>query len=380
MKIGIITHNYPLYKGQSKDAGKFIYGFAHILSSKVDKVFVLCPNYEGEKEKYKDIPVTWFSWIGGSKKLGNLKKWNPLSWFLVLNLLLSGQKATVEFVKTNKIDYLIVFWNFPGGVFAWYANKKLAVPYVTWALGSDIFVYGNLPIAKILISLVLKNATFAFGNSINICQTIENKFRKKSVFLPTSNLLLTKNSSAPKLNKNKFNFLYVGRLELVKGPDVLLDAIEKLSKKRRDFQLYMIGEGSMADWLNSEFKKRNLGELVSLLGYVEDQKVVNGFFMHSDCLVIPSRSESFPLVITEALQASLPMIGSDVGDMPLFIPKNKLGFIFKKEDSDDLANVMDRMIKSGSKIKNHSKVKMKELANKFNLDNIVDDLLYYINT
>lgn len=379
MNVGIITHNYPLYQGQSKDAGKFIYNFAQTLSFKVGKVFVLCPNFKGKKEKYKNVPVTWFKWRGGGSKLGSLTWWSPTGWWMILDLLINGQRATADFVKQNSIDYLIVFWNFPGGVFAWYANRKLGIPYLTWALGSDIFVYGKLPIIKQLINLVLTRATYSFGNSFNICRTIVKEFGKKSLFLPTANSLALKENLIPKLNKLKFNFLYVGRMESVKGPDILIDAVTILNQKRNDFHIFMIGEGSMESLLKDEVSKRNLSELISILGYIEDQKVVNGYFLNTDCLVIPSRSESFPLVITEALQAGLPMIGSSVGDMPFFIPKHGLGFVFKKEDPKGLAKIMDKTIERGKDIRKNKKTYMKKLAGAFNINNIADSLISYIN-
>ncbi|QQG43494.1 MAG: glycosyltransferase [Candidatus Daviesbacteria bacterium] len=379
MRIGIVTHNYPLYKGQSKDAGNFIYHFAHELSKKVEKVFVFCPNYAGKKEDYQDIPVTWFNWWGGNQKLGNSKWWNPFDLLLTANLLFTGRREILKFIKENQIDTVLSFWNIPGGVFAMSAKDKLGTPYVTWALGSDIYVYGKLPLLKMLVVSVLQNTNKAFGNSLDICSRIKNISKVNAKFLPTANSLKLAASKKINLPQDKFNFLFLGRLESVKGPDILIEAVKILSSKRSDFTVSMIGGGSMFDQLKYKLRDENL-KVVSLLGYIEDQDLVNGYLLACDALIIPSRSESFPLVITEALQANLPIVGSSVGDMPTFIPENKLGYIFNREDPLQLSEMMSKMIENGKKIKKQNAKKIKVLVKDFQLNRIVDNFLKEIKS
>lgn len=375
IRVGIVTHNYPLYKGQSKDAGNFVYNFTQALAARVGKAYVFCPNYPGRKESYKVAPVTWFSWSGGDKKLGNSKWWNPNDLFRTRELLSSGQREIINFVNKNRIDILLSFWNFPGGVFACEAKKKTGIPYMTWALGSDIYIYPKFPIIRSIVKKVLKNANIAYGNSFDICSKIQQISGVKARFLPTANSLRLEKIKKPSLNKQQCNFLFLGRQELVKGPDVIIKAVEILAKTNQDIHLYMIGEGSLKEALSKEIKQKKIDHLITMLGYVEDQSVVNGYLLNCDCLVIPSRSESFPLVITEALQANLPIIGSNVGDMPTFIPKNKLGYIFEKENSQKLASLMKKMIKDSKTIKKRNITRSKQLAERFKLNSIVGDFL-----
>lgn len=375
MRIGIITHNYPLYTGQSKDAGNFVFNFAQKLSTKVDKVFVFCPNFEGRKENYKKVPVTWFSWRGGNKKLGALSPFNPVDILSFIDLIRQGNHQIINFINTNQIDICLAFWSFPGGLFAASAKNKLNTPFATWVLGSDIYVYSRLPIIRQLIQYVLKKSNYCFGNSLDICQQVKQISGVSCDFLPTSNSVKLTKIKKPSLSKGKFNFLYVGRLEKVKGVDVLLKAIYQLSQKNQDFKVYMIGTGSLLNELKKIAKLLKIENFVSILGYVENQKVVNGYFKSADALIIPSRSESFPLVVSEALQAALPIIGADVGDIPLFLNKYQIGFIFPKEDVDGLTAVMEKMISQASEIKKSKKKLMLKLAKEFSLDSIVNKFL-----
>lgn len=377
MRIGILTHNYPVDAKESKDAGKFIYTFSHAIAEK-EKVFVLCPDYGGIKVKDKKVPVTWFDWGGSKDKFGAWGLLSPLSLIKFLKLVKAGNREVIKFIENNKIDYLLCFWNFPSGVFGWYANKKLGIRYSTWALGSDIYIYPKLPIARQIIQIVLRNADKRFGNSYNINKSIEKLCGKKAIFLPTSNLVNLKAIKKTDLSKKNYNFLCIARLENVKGLDILLEATNILKRKNINFTVTSIGGGTMLNYLKDKSDEYGLTENFRVLGYVENQRIVNGFLKESDCLIIPSRSESFPLVVTEALQTNLPMIGSDVGDMPSFIGKNRLGLIFKKEDPHDLANKMLLMIKKGKILRKRNAKKMKRLSSQFRLENIVKTLFKYV--
>jgi glycosyltransferase involved in cell wall biosynthesis len=378
IKIGILTHNYPKSSKESRDAGKFVYAFSHELAKEA-KVSIFCPDYGDEKEKDSKVPVTWFNWGGNGQKFGNWNFYSPLSLFKFIRLFFFGNKEIVKFIEKEKPDYLLCFWNFPSGIFAWYANKKFGIKYSTWALGSDIYVYPKLPIVKEITQIVLKNAEYRFGNSYDICKAIKNLSGKSAEFLPTSTLISGSKYKKPNLDRKKYNFLCIARLEKVKGIDVLLDACKTLKNKTDKFSLTIIGGGTLREYLSNKIIEYKLDNNVNMLGYVEDQGLVNGYLKESDCLIIPSRSESFPLVVTEAIQVGLPMIGSNVGDMPTFISGNKLGFIFEKGNSSDLERKMKKMMKEGIKIRK-SKIKlMKTLSNQFKLNNIVKAFLTTIS-
>src|SRR5258708_794895 len=374
LRIGILTHNYPKDSKESRDAGKFIYTYSHELSKQAN-VFVFCPDYGGKKEKDTKVPVTWFDWGGNGKKFGSWNFFSPTSVFRFVKLITSGNKELIRFIKEREIDYLLCFWTFPSGIFAYFAKKKLGIGYSTWSLGSDIYIYPKLPVVIQLTQIVLKDADHRFGNSYDICKAIKKISGMTAEFLTTSNPIMIKKYISPKLNEHNYNFLCIARLEKVKGPDILLEAAKLLKQKSNDFSITFIGSGSMFSSLNDRVKEYGLSDNVKILGYVEDQALVNGYLKNSDCLIIPSRSESFPLVITEAIQTGLSMIGSDVGDMPLFIKGNKIGFIFKKENSEDLASCMGKMMKHGRVLGKKNKSLMKKLSDQFKMESIVENFL-----
>ena len=76
--------------------------------------------------------------------------------------------------------------------------------------------------------------------------------------------------------------------------------------------------------------------------------VVAGYMAACDCLVIPSRNESIPIVFSEALQANIPMLLSDVGDMGELARRNGLADPVPAADARALAGAMEAFARNPS--------------------------------
>ncbi len=374
MRIGILTHNFPRNSKDRQDAGIFLYDFAKELSKK-HEVFVLCPNFKGEKEKFKDVSVTWFDWSGGDQKLGNFKIYDPKSLWNFLSLMYQGTKIAPKFAKKNKLDFCIAAWAFPSGVFAAAIKKDLKIPYATWSLGSDINQYAEKAIFKQIILSVLKNANIRFSNSYAICEKVEALSGKNCEFLPAITNFEHKNIEKPNISNRYFNFLYVGRLEIVKGPDILIDASKKLFKQNKKFRLYVIGPGSLDTQLQQEAQKAKLKNNVIFLGQ-QGAREIAGYMSVSDFLVIPSRNESLPLVMIEAAKMGLPMIATKVGDCAKVIADYNIGISVERENSSALARAMGKVIKEKKQRK--FKAGLVRLTEDFVLKNSVKQFMSYI--
>jgi glycosyltransferase involved in cell wall biosynthesis len=78
--------------------------------------------------------------------------------------------------------------------------------------------------------------------------------------------------------------------------------------------LVMLGGGPLEARLRARTAAANLRHRVRMLGFT-DPATVLGYMAACDVVVIPSRSESIPLVCSEALQMGRPLIVTDVGDV-----------------------------------------------------------------
>ncbi|MDR9827880.1 glycosyltransferase [Vibrio sp. FNV 38] len=98
-----------------------------------------------------------------------------------------------------------------------------------------------------------------------------------------------------------------GRLETVKGHDVLIKAMRYIPK---DIHLVIAGDGSQKQALQNIIDRLQLNDRVTLLGRIDDMTC---FYQALDLFCLPSRQEGFPLTALEAQACGIPTAVTDVG-------------------------------------------------------------------
>jgi len=141
---------------------------------------------------------------------------------------------------------------------------------------------------------------------------------------------------------DKKNYLFIGRYHYNKGPDILIEAITKLDplvKKKVYFHFF--GGGPLESRLKKMIKTYDLTGVICLKGYIE-QKEAAAYLRGCDALVIPSRIESIPVILSDAMQLECPVLVSDVGDMGKIVRMNKAGIIFPSNSPVKLAKAIEK--------------------------------------
>ncbi len=139
-----------------------------------------------------------------------------------------------------------------------------------------------------------------------------------------------------KIRKYPRNFLYVARIERIKGIYTLLEAWKKFSKKYKNSKLTIIGSGDA----NLKLKKlKNLKKLSFL-----KHKKISKYIGSSGIYILPSIDEPWGVSVQEFCAAGLPLILSDkVGSSSLFLKKNTNGYLFKSNNATSLEKEMDKI-------------------------------------
>ena len=123
--------------------------------------------------------------------------------------------------------------------------------------------------------------------------------------------------------------LFVGRIEPLKGIDLLLNAVAPLEDKS-DLRILIIGgdsaESGEVARLSQLAANLGVGEKVTFLGAVEHEKLPL-FYNAANVCVMPSYYESFGLVALEALACGTPVIASRVGGLPSIIRDGVTGYL-----------------------------------------------------
>jgi glycosyltransferase involved in cell wall biosynthesis len=100
--------------------------------------------------------------------------------------------------------------------------------------------------------------------------------------------------------RQECTFLYVGRLSQEKGPDVLVRAFRDVPGK-----LILAGTGTQESLVRSLADDR-----VEFLGHVPREQLPE-LYARADCLVLPSRSEAWGMVLNEGAAAGLPLVATE---------------------------------------------------------------------
>lgn len=146
---------------------------------------------------------------------------------------------------------------------------------------------------------------------------------------------------------DRLRVAFIGTLAPHKGAHVLLEAWAKLPGDLRsgaDLQIF----GPKTYYPEYVRQLERLAEEcgIGLAGVLGRDEVVKAL-AEVDCLVVPSTwYENSPLIILEALATRTPLVVSDLGGMAELVDPGKSGFHFKVGDSDDLARVLERILRT----------------------------------
>ncbi len=138
----------------------------------------------------------------------------------------------------------------------------------------------------------------------------------------------------------KEQYIYVGRLDLLKGIYVLLEAWKEFPDKK----LLICGSGPEEAKVKQYIEKNRMNQ-VSLLGQLSHEKVLN-LIRESKALLMPTLwYEGQPMVILESYAVGTPVIGSNLGNVSSMVIPGATGMKFKPGDAEALRTairVMDK--------------------------------------
>lgn len=126
---------------------------------------------------------------------------------------------------------------------------------------------------------------------------------------------------------------WVGRLSPEKGPDIFLDALERL--RDESIEAIMVGDGPA----RAALEKRAKSARVRFAGVVQGAGRLCAAF---DAFVLSSRSEGTPIALFEAMAAGVPVVATRVGGIPDVI-SDREALLVPSEDPDAIASAVRRL-------------------------------------
>ena len=124
-----------------------------------------------------------------------------------------------------------------------------------------------------------------------------------------------------------------------KGHDVLLEALTAPEWAQRKFRVNFYGQGPDREYLESLIRFYGLKDHVQLCGHSADAAAL---WQNTDLVVIPSRIESGPMVLQEAMACGRPVVAADVGIVREWLEDEETGFIADTSSVVSLNKALDR--------------------------------------
>lgn len=278
-----------------------------------------------------------------------LKKYNPNIVFSSLgyvNILMSLIKLMV-----------------PGNIK--FIGRECNIPSITNKLKRTNFLY-SLAYKTIYkyLDIVICQSNDMKNDLVNNYNFNENKIKiiNNGVIF---NENLSKNSKYS-IDKNKFNMVSVGRIEHQKGFDRLIKILSKI--KDLNFQMMIIGEGSLSLDIKNMIKENHLTDKVKLLGFINNPTSI---VAECDLYAMTSYREGFPNALIEALSVGIPFIAFDcLGGINEIYLNGINGWIIDNDDLNSYAMMLKSII-IDNKHKKLSKNKIIETTrNRYSISNI----------
>lgn len=370
----LITTSYPFDDSGSEAAGAFVADLAEALAERM-RITVIAPGFNEESKKItQNLTVNRFK--VSSLPLSLLKVSNPSHWYPIVSTLFHGRKAVQRVAAQESVDHILALWVLPSGYWAKSIGRQLQIPYSTWALGSDIWSLGKIPLVKSILKSVLKDSYCNFADGHQLKDDVAALSGRECLFLPSSRKLVI-SKSKKYASSPPYKFAFLGRWHRNKGVDLLVESLALLNDHDwKNIELVKIyGGGPLKNQVEESVELlREQGRPVSFGGYLDKEKAVE-LFLWADYVLIPSRIESIPVVFSDAMKCGCPVVCLPVGDLPRLITENGVGVLAENIAADSFANAVKAILETSPEAFSGKLTKTAELFSLESVSQLLDDNL-----
>ncbi len=257
--------------------------------------------------------------------------------------------------KGSKFDVIIAYFVYPDGYAAVDIGRKLRIPVVVGALGTDINRLLFEGARKHLVKRTLRRADLLISVSSDLARKMESAGISSGSVRVITNGVDTNHfhwrhpvtvRQQLKLPEKRKIILYAGWLTESKGVLELLEAVRIIVQNaltgqngHKDLLLALIGTGSLEQTIRDQIVKHNLRNHVLLAGSRPHEEVA--LWMNAcDVFCLPSVMEGCPNVVLEARASGKPVVASNVGGIPDLIPNPHYGLLVPPYDAESLAKAL----------------------------------------
>tara|TARA_B100001093_G_C26817155_1_gene1010266 strand:- start:1325 stop:2308 length:984 start_codon:yes stop_codon:yes gene_type:complete len=207
------------------------------------------------------------------------------------------------------------------------------------------------------------------GNSSSVMDLIRSDGFSVGKEILINNGIKIKPYSYKKLN-DLISILTVSNLRQVKNISLIINAFPELLKRFKKIEIVCIGDGNQKKELIELSKNLNVFDKISFEGIVDN---VDKYYEKADIFVLPSLSEGSSNSLIEAMNSSIPVIGSNVPGINDMITDKYNGMLIDPKRAATLIDAITELITNNDFRKRISRNGHKYIKEKFSLKNMIDN-------
>jgi teichuronic acid biosynthesis glycosyltransferase TuaC len=259
-------------------------------------------------------------------------------------------KQVLPSVRRFGPDVILNYVVYPDGFAALQVGKRLKIPVVVTAIGSDLNRISD-PLCRALTQKTLRES--------DAVVTVSGDLRKTAILLGAepgrSHAILNGCDTSVFFNRDKAQaraelqidlteevVVYVGRIDFRKGLRELVEAVASLHERRPKLRCYLVGDGLDETALRELISQKDAAGYMKVIPPCNTDGVAL-WMAAADLVTLPSYSEGCPNVVLEALAAGRPVVASNVGGIPELMDETS-GRLVPAMDSGALATALDEVL------------------------------------
>ena len=268
-----------------------------------------------------------------------------IEFLLIIKFVLTLKLKNIDIFHIHTASRLSFLRNLPYVMISKYLSRGKVILHIHGAEFNQFFNKASKPIKKLIKHTLVTSdciiVTSPFWVNIirRICSDcdyvcpVPNGF-DKGKFHP-----IPKDECRDALNlpKDKKILVTIGCLEDYKGHSYLIKSVQETLEKRKDTITYVIGTGSLKNYLTNLINEYGLEKYVILAGGNKPLNEIPLWINACDIFVLPSLAEGNPTVMFEAMGCGKPFVGTKVGGIPEIITSEEYGLLCESGNPKELA-------------------------------------------
>jgi glycosyltransferase involved in cell wall biosynthesis len=164
----------------------------------------------------------------------------------------------------------------------------------------------------------------------------------KQIYNPVNPIFFDNDASS---GNDDNTMIYVGVLSRRKNIRTVIEALGELKKNNKTFKLHVVGgfkDPGYEDEIMALISQLNLKDQIIFHGWMKQEEIRN-IYKSCPIFVLPSQQETLPVSIGEAMALGKIVIATDVGAINEMFTDKVSGFLFRKNDIQDLVRVLNQL-------------------------------------